>query len=145
MFRFQMVSSAWFDFNEKTIDKILFNISNNVKKQQKWILNLVFLDNNSIQKLNKEYRNIDKPTDVLSFHYYEDFSQLSEDEVAGEIIMSQEKIISQGKLYWLWTQGEFFKLFIHSVLHILWYDHEDDSDYKIMQQLEDKIYREVFG
>jgi ssRNA-specific RNase YbeY (16S rRNA maturation enzyme) len=45
--------------------------------------------------LNKDYRNIDKNTDVLSFHYYDDFSELKKDDIAGEVILSEDKIISQ--------------------------------------------------
>jgi rRNA maturation RNase YbeY len=45
-------------------------------------LNIVFLDDDSIQKLNNQYRNIDKSTDVLSFHYFDDFSQLNNDDIA---------------------------------------------------------------
>jgi rRNA maturation RNase YbeY len=51
--------------------------------------------------LNKEYRNIDKTTDVLSFHYYDNFSELSNEDIAGEIILSESKIISQAKEYGL--------------------------------------------
>ena len=40
------------------------------------------MDDDSIQKLNKNYRNIDKATDVLSFHYYEDFSELNSDDIS---------------------------------------------------------------
>ncbi|MFC1798016.1 rRNA maturation RNAse YbeY [Patescibacteria group bacterium] len=43
---------------------------------------MVFLDPDSIQKLNNNYRKIDKTTDVLSFHYFEDFSELSNDDIA---------------------------------------------------------------
>jgi probable rRNA maturation factor len=53
------------------------------------------MDNDSIQNLNKNYRNIDKSTDVLSFHYHDDFSGLKSEDIAGEIILSEDKIISQ--------------------------------------------------
>jgi ssRNA-specific RNase YbeY (16S rRNA maturation enzyme) len=42
----------------------------------------VFLDDDSIKKLNKNYRNIDKTTDVLSFHYFEDFTQINDEDIA---------------------------------------------------------------
>jgi len=45
--------------------------------------------------LNKTYRHIDKATDVLSFHYYEDFSGLRDEDIAGELIFCEEKIVSQ--------------------------------------------------
>jgi probable rRNA maturation factor len=59
----------------------------------------VFVDDDSIQKLNKDYRHMDKVTDVLSFHYYDDFSELVPEDIAGEIILSENKITSQAKEY----------------------------------------------
>lgn len=144
MFKYNIINKPKFDINEKVIDNIFINISNIVKITQNWTLNIVFLDDDSIQNLNKNYRNIDKPTDVLSFHYFEDFSDLEEKDIAWEIILSENKIISQWVEYWLWTEKEFYKLIIHSVLHILWYDHELDNEYIIMQDLEIEIWKEVF-
>ena len=145
MFKYNLTSIPSFNVDTKTIDKIVNIVSKIVLESQKWTLNIVFLDPNSIQKLNNNYRKIDKTTDVLSFHYYDDFSELNEDDVAWEIILSEEKIKSQGIEYWLWEEKEFYKLLIHSILHILWYDHELDNDYIIMQDLEWKIWQEVFG
>lgn len=144
MFSYNMVISPSFHTNQKTIDKILQLISNTIEKHQNWTLNIIFLDPDSIKMLNNNYRNIDKVTDVLSFHYYEDFSKLKNSDIAWEIIMCEEKIISQAKEYWLWKEKEFYKLLIHSVLHILKYDHENDDDYKIMSKLENTIWEEVF-
>lgn len=145
MFKYNLTIIPSFDINIKYIDTI-FNISSKiVNKEQKWTLNIVFLDPDSIQNLNKTYRWIDKTTDVLSFHYFDDFSELDNDDIAWEIILSEEKIKSQAIEYWLWEEKEFYKLLIHSILHILWYDHELDNEYRIMQELEDKIWQEVFG
>ena len=144
MFLYSLNNKPWFNINTKTIDDIFKNISNNIDIIQKGTLNIVFMDDDSIQKLNKNYRNIDKATDVLSFHYYEDFSELNSDDISWEIILSEDKIISQAKEYWLWEEKEFYKLLIHSILHILWYDHEEDNDYRIMQEKEDLIWSEVF-
>jgi len=144
MFHYNLLSNPNFNINKKIIDKIFKKISNLVKKPQKWTLNIVFLDPNSIQNLNNNYRWINKTTDVLSFHYYDDFSNLKDEDIAWEIILSEEKIISQWKEFWLWSEKEFYKLLIHSILHILWYDHEEDNDYKIMSQLEKSIWQEVF-
>jgi probable rRNA maturation factor len=144
MFHYNIVEFPNFSINQKTIDIIFKKISNLIKKEQKWVLNIVFLDSNSIQNLNNNYRWINKTTDVLSFHYYDDFSTLKPEDIAWEIVLNEEKIISQWKEFWLWTQKEFYKLIIHSILHILWYDHETDDDYKIMSQLEKTIWQEVF-
>lgn len=144
MFTYNLLEKPSFKYNTKYIDKILNCIQEIVKEKQIGILNIVFLDNNSIQKLNNTYRKINKPTDVLSFHYYDDFSNLTENDLAWEIILSEEKIISQWIEYKLWSEKEFYKLIIHSILHILWYDHELDNDYKIMQWLEENVWKEVF-
>lgn len=144
MFKYNILDKPSFDINEKVIDNIFINIHNIIKVKQKWTLNIVFLDDDSIQNLNKNYRNIDKSTDVLSFHYFEDFSNLEGKDIAWEIILSENKIISQWIEYWLWTEKEFYKLLIHSILHILWFDHELDNDYENMQDLESKIWAEVF-
>lgn len=144
MFKYNLTSTPSFTINRKTIDNILNIISKIVVKKQNWILNIVFLDSLSIKKLNKEYRKIDKTTDVLSFHYFEDFTSLKKGDIAWEIILSEQKIVSQAKEYWLWEEKEFYKLVIHSILHILWYNHELDDEYKIMQTLEDEIWEELF-
>ena len=144
MFLYLLNNKPSFNINTKCIDDIFNSISNNITIIQKWTLNIVFMDNDSIQKLNKDYRNIDKSTDVLSFHYYDNFSTLQSDDIAWEIILSEDKIISQWKEFNLWSEKEFYKLLIHSILHILWYDHEEDNDYKIMQEKETLIWNEVF-
>lgn len=144
MFNYNIINKPTFSINNRYIDKIISIIHNLVNKEQNWTLNIVFLDDISIKKLNNEYRKINKTTDVLSFHYFEDFFWLNEEEIVWEIIMSEAKIKKQAKTYWLGNEWEFYKLLIHSILHILWYDHENDTDYIIMQKLENTIYNKVF-
>lgn len=144
MFKYNLIDKPNFNINKKTIDSIFENTSNITSIKQNWTLNIVFLDWNSIKILNKQYRQIDRVTDVLSFHYFEDFSELKSEDIAWEILMCEDKIKTQAIEFWLGEEKEFYKLLIHSLLHILWYDHEKDSDYKTMQALEDKISKEVF-
>lgn len=144
MFNYNILTKPSFTINKKSIDSTFKSIFNIVDIPQKWTLNIVFLDDDSIQNLNKNYRNIDASTDVLSFHYFDDFSQLQSKDIAWEIILSENKIKIQAIEYSLGEEKEFYKLLIHSVLHILWFDHELDNDYLIMQDLEDKIWKEVF-
>jgi len=144
MFSLKVLQEPSFSYSKNTLDEISRVVSKNILYQQNWELNIVFLDAVGIQNLNKNYRNIDSPTDVLSFHYYDDFTNIQQDEVAWELIFCEEKIISQWKEYWLWTEKEFYKLVIHSTLHILWYDHEDDKDYEEMRKLEELVWNEIF-
>lgn len=145
MFKHEIIKNPSFDIKDEILKDILKRIGVEIKKEQFWTLNIVFVNWNEIKDLNRTYRNIDKETDVLSFHYFEDFSSLKDDETAWELVFCEEKIKSQAIEYWLWEEKEFYKLFIHSVLHILWYDHEEDKDYEIMQELEDILWKQIFG
>lgn len=146
MFTFEIINPPKsFIIKNKIISSVFKELYKIEKEKHFWILNIVFVSNKKIQELNKNYRKIDSITDVLSFHYYDDFSTLEESEIAGEIIISEEKIIEQAKEYKLWSELEFYKLLIHSSLHILWYDHENDKDYKIMKEKEDTIWENIFN
>jgi probable rRNA maturation factor len=144
MFTFNFVSPAWFTYDKKIVDEIRRIISKVVEKAQKWTLNLVFVEPNSIKNLNNKYRNKDSVTDVLSFHYFETFDQLKKTDIAGEIVFCEEKIVLQWKEYGLWTEKEFYKLLIHSTLHILGYDHEADEEYEKMKELEERVWESIF-
>ena len=144
MFSLKVLEKPSFPFSQNTLDEISLVISKNILEQQNWTLNIVFVEPVSIQNLNKKYRNIDKTTDVLSFHYYENFSDLENEEIAGELVFCEEKILSQWEEYGLGSEKEFYKLVIHSVLHILWFDHEDDDEYEEMKKYEELVWNEIF-
>lgn len=144
MFKFQIVNLPKIIFDVKIIKNIFQIVNNEVKKPQSWTLNIVFVSPDEIQELNKNYRKKDYVTDVLSFHYFEDFSNLKDEEIAWELIFCEEKLMEQAKEYGLWDKKEFYKLLIHSLLHILWYDHENDEDYELMKDLEEKVWWRLF-
>lgn len=144
MFKLNFINTPDFEINTKILDKIRKTIAKNIEIIQKWTLNLVFVSDEEIQNLNNTYRQKDYVTDVLSFHYFEDFSHLKANDIAWEIILNEGKIKSQAIEYGLWEEKEFYKLLIHSMLHILWYDHEEDDDYEIMNSRENIIWKEIF-
>lgn len=103
-----------------------------------------FVNNEQIHKLNREYRNIDRPTDVLSFPLLEaeDFKKLTdEDNVAiGDIVISVEKAMEQAQLYGHTIQREIAFLTVHSMLHLLGYDHEEGGMKAVqMREKEEKV------
>lgn len=101
-------------------------------------VSVTFTDNDSIHKLNKEYRNKDVPTDVLSFPLLEN-GEIDENEIVegeavalGDIVLSAEKALSQSLEYGHSFEREMCFLTVHSVLHLLGYDHEtaaEDEEY----------------
>lgn len=116
-------------------------------KQDKWKnlrgeINLVLIDNQEIQRLNKMYRNKNVPTDVLSFPYLpiEEIERNQDNKMElGEIFISKTKAIDDAKDLDLTLTEELNKLFVHGVLHILGYDHIDDNDFFEMKKNEDFI------
>ncbi|MCD5375020.1 rRNA maturation RNase YbeY [Candidatus Gracilibacteria bacterium] len=144
MFSLKVVENPGFTYSQNTLDEISLVISKNILEQQNGTLNIVFIEPLGIQNLNKKYRNIDKVTDVLSFHYHDSYDDLEQDDIAGELIFCEEKILSQGEEYGLGSEKEFYKLVIHSVLHILGFDHESDEEYEEMKKWEDLVWSAVF-
>lgn len=116
---------------------------NNEKNHQNGILNIAFLTDEEIRILNRDHRGIDKTTDVLSFHYFEDFSGLKPDDTSGEIILSESRILSQALEHQHSPQRECEILVLHSILHIIGYDHETDEDYADMWKWEGELRGEL--
>ena len=90
-------------------------------------ISVTFVDDDEIQKLNKEYRNIDRSTDVLSFPMGEngvyDINQDTGAKILGDIVISIPHAIDQADRYGHSLQREIGFLTVHSMLHVLGYDH----------------------
>ena len=97
-------------------------------------ISLSFVTNDEIHALNKEYRGIDRPTDVLSFPMLDDddgsgdTDMYSGDVVLGDIIISAEKAAEQAAEYGHSIMRELAFLAVHSTLHLLGYDHERSKE-----------------
>lgn len=109
-----------------------------------------FVNNETIHKLNLEYRGKDKPTDVLSFPMTdgdeeEDDIDLSTGAVMlGDIIISAEKAMEQANEYGHGIEREICFLAVHSTLHLLGYDHEtSEDDEKYMNQTQETILQKI--
>ncbi len=109
------------------------------------IVSVTLVDNRYIHKINKKYRHIDRPTDVISFAFLDDGDQYDEllskpGMVAlGDIYISTEKANEQAKEYGHSIRRELLFLFTHGLLHLLGYDHMNEEDEKEMFELQDKI------
>jgi len=107
-------------------------------------INVLFVDNAQMQEINKKHRNIDKPTDVLSFPLGKDgkYDINPEDGACmlGDIVISMEKAYEQANTYGHSLQREVAFLTTHAVLHLLGYDHEVGGIDKVrMREKEEQI------
>lgn len=113
-------------------------------------ISVTICDNREIQRINSEQRGIDKPTDVLSFPILEfdgdgnvidsDFDMDGDYVVLGDIVISAEKAIEQAEEYGHSFKREIAFLTVHSMLHLLGYDHvTSEEDEKVMFKKQDEI------
>ena len=106
-------------------------------------ISLSFVTDEEIRQLNKEYRNIDSSTDVLSFPMDEDFIIPGENEILGDIIISTNRAIEQANEFKHSINRELTYLIIHSMIHLLGYDHIEEQDKIIMRKKEKETIRRL--
>ena len=121
-------------------------------------VNLVLTDNSGIHEVNRQFRGIDAPTDVLSFPMIPfetpaDYQILDQDEsffdldteelLLGDIMISAERVISQAEDYGHSIKREFCFLVAHSMLHLLGYDHMVPEEAAIMEQKQEEALEKL--
>lgn len=141
-------------FKKRELIEILKEVEKVVRKDLLGYLNLIFIDEKEIKVLNKRYRNIDKPTDVLSFVY--------DEECKGEVLVSPEYIKRQiprikefpavslkysnkdsESRAMSREKKEILKVIVHGFLHVFEFDHKNQKDRIIMEEKERKIFKKL--
>ena len=109
-------------------------------------INIILTDPENIRKINKEYRNIDKATDVLSFPMFEkeEIEKMKEDgkeieEPLGDIVISIQRVREQAEEYGHSFERELSYMLIHGFYHLMGYDHMNDKDKKQMREKEEIV------
>lgn len=121
-------------------------------------VNLLLTMNEQIHEMNREFRQIDRPTDVLSFpmlnytvagdfDFLEDcedaFDPESGELVLGDIVISKEKVLAQAEEYGHSARREYAFLIAHSVLHLCGYDHMEEDERLVMEQKQREILEKL--
>lgn len=144
-----------FDY-EKVLQKVILEAIKQEKCPYECEVNITFTDNDGIREINREFRELDVPTDVLSFPMADyptpaDFSYLKNENAAmyfnletgelllGDIIISIERAREQAKEYGHSVKREICFLAAHSMLHLMGYDHIDEQERLIMEQKQEQI------
>jgi probable rRNA maturation factor len=140
---------------EKIINEIVLAALDYEKCPYEAEVSVVLTDNEGIHQLNRQFRNIDRPTDVLSFPMCEydhpaDFDRLEEDAedcfnpetgelLLGDIVISVEKVKEQAAAYGHSEARELAFLTAHSMLHLFGYDHMEDDERLVMEKKQEEI------
>ena len=132
-----------FDLMLLTIKKY---IDSNLKKKN-LSLSILLTNDAQIKDINLKYRNLNKPTNVLSFKSMIDknnYFKNSEQEIyLGEIIISMERVFCESRINNILFKDHFTHIFLHAILHILGYDHEIESERKKMEDIEISILKSL--
>ena len=131
--------------------RLILNILKKFPKRYKFVnkkvyISILLTSNNKIKLLNKKFRKKNKPTDILSFPFFDKKSLRknlkSKKFYLRDIVISYEEFSKQNKNDY---KDGFIKIFIHGFLHLLSFDHKLDKDYKIMNSIENNIFQKVKG
>lgn len=144
-----------FDY-EKVINAVIEASIEYVKCPYECMVEVDIVNNDEIQAINKEFREIDNPTDVLSFPLVEykvagkfefleneeafmNFEPESGELVLGNIILSYDKIVSQAAEYGHDTKRELAFLVAHSMFHLFGFDHMEEEERKQMEKMQEDV------
>lgn len=122
---------------EKSISAVLKveNLDENVE------VSVSFVGDDEIRDLNREYRGVDKSTDVLSFPMDDEFIIVS--RILGDVIINTRRVMEQAEELGHSNERELSYLTVHSILHLLGYDHMEDEDKKEMREREKLAMKEL--
>ena len=129
--------------NETIDEKLLYKVANYALEYEKVsnaVLNIIIVDNEYIHKINREYRGVDRETDVISFALEDDdtFVKLPI-RVLGDIYISIDRVKSQALEYGHSETREISFLTVHGILHLLGYDHMKEEDEKVMFAKQEEV------
>lgn len=113
-------------------------------------LGILITSNKTIQRYNREYRDKDKPTDILSFPYHTDLKagkriivKSEDDKNLGDLILAPEYIMNDLPKWSTTFEKHLQLLLVHGICHLLGYDHIEDTDYAIMRKKEIALLKKL--
>ena len=141
-----MVSISIFNQTDREIEelKTVEDVLKSAVKKENLVnttFNLIIVDNDYIHELNKNYRHIDRETDVITFALEDDDSLImpTDERILGDIYISIDKAISQAEEYGHSLLRELSFLAVHGFYHLLGYDHMTKEDEKVMFTKQEEV------
>ncbi len=131
---------------EEDYNVILQRATEVLKRSGDWSLSVIFVTPEQIHEINRDYRNVDRPTDVISFAMQDNMDDaftVEDDYELGDIFINIDAIAQQAESYGHSIRREACFLFCHGLLHLMGYDHMTEEEEKEMFHLQDVILDEV--
>ena len=131
------------DFNYDYLDDVVKRVLKH-EDVKNACFSIIFVDSNEIQRINKEYRGMDKVTDVISFALEDTKDDIDNDiRVLGDIYICIPRMLEQAEDYGHSIKRELSFLTVHGLLHLLGYDHMNKEEEKVMFALQELILNEA--
>lgn len=129
----KMYAAADFLFEKEEVDAERAEVS------------LTLVEPEEIKEINAEYRNVDSVTDVLSFPQYECVDDMPEEGelMLGDVVICVERAKEQAEDFGHSYEREFVYLFVHSLLHLLGYDHMEEDEKAVMREKEEMVMSHI--
>lgn len=143
MVKYEVFNETDKDIKEISKIKKAINYACKYENLKSGIFNIIIVDNEKIHQINKCYRNIDRPTDVITFALEDDDIVIHKYRMLGDIYISIDKAIEQASTYSHSLERELAFLAVHGFLHLLKYDHMNSEDEAIMFKKQEEILNEV--
>lgn len=140
----QSSENSWLNYR-RYIEAICVKTVTFLKLEKSYSFSIILMDESDIHVINRDYRQIDRPTDVISFASSdEDALVVGGDEIElGDIFINIQAIRSQAEDYGHSLKREFSFLVTHGLLHLLGYDHLDKKEEEVMFKLQEEILSEI--
>lgn len=119
---------------ENIVEKSIEAALKEIEFTDDYEVSVSFVGDEEIHELNRDYRGVDRTTDVLSFPMDDEFTNM-----LGDIVININKVIEQAKEYGHSEKREISYLTVHSTLHLMGFDHEEEEDKKEMRAVEDRV------
>ena len=117
--------------------------------EEKVYICVTLTDSNNIRQINKEYRGIDKATDVLSFPMFEkeelekQIANIENEIIIGDIVISIEKVKEQAIEFGHSFEREIAYMVVHGFFHLMGYDHIEEQEKNVMRQKEETVLKKL--
>ena len=143
----------YFEEGQQVTDEILATMEAAAKyclelegiDEERTEISVTFVEAEEIRELNRDYRDNDKVTDVLSFPQFDDLNDIPDfgEICLGDVVICKERAQEQAEEFGHSFEREIIYLFTHSILHLLGYDHMEEEDKKVMRAREEEVMAEL--
>lgn len=141
MIKVALINKRKYPVSPAAVARIARTAAKKIKKN-KGTIDIAVVGDRDIKKLNRLWRKVNRPTDVLAFAWDED--KKIQSDFLGQIVISYPRIVAQAKEYCVPLTQEFARILVHGIMHLAGYDHNKSAEARKMFALQESIIKDLF-